>query len=197
MLKELSENENYQGNIEDSRKRKTAVSRKESLDSVIYLGTIQSTDQAPLVDLTQSSDSLPTQDLSMYSKPIKTIYFSRKNFERKLLRKNTTSLVNLPVVKRTQVPRRLFSASILNKKKLSILNLPAKFLHPSDFYLGEENVLKNVIFTDSDQKIIDWILDNENFGGVSNEFYSPFDLKFNTIEELCDEYGISSDCNFD
>lgn len=211
VLHEFSENESSKGNIEDKKKHKKPPSRKDSTDSVIYVGTIKSHDinshNVPLVDLTHSSENLSSNESIPYSKSLKTLYFPSRNFDRSItLRKRlvTTSLINLPVIKKPIVQRRLYSATVANRyhnERLSILDLPDQFLDPLDFNFDEENIAKKTNLTESDQKIIDWILDQEinnaNFRSASNNDFSSFDTGFGSIQELCQRYDVDSNSNFD
>lgn len=210
LLHEFSENESSKGNIEDSKKPKRPPSRKDSTDSVIYVGTINSQDinsnEVPLIDLTQSSESLLCNETTnVNSKSLKTIYFPTRNFDRSItLRKSlvTTSLVNLPVIKKPIVQRRLFSATAVSRsyERLSILNIPNQFLDSSDHIFDEENILLKTDLTESDQKIIDWILSQE-ITAVTNRTasndLSSLDTGFDSIPELCKTYDVGPSSNFD
>lgn len=210
LLHEFSENESSKGNIEDNKKHKRPPSRKDSTDSVIYVGTINSQDinsnEIPVVDLTQSSESLSTnRTVNFQSKSLKTLYFPSRNFDRSItLRKRlvTTSLINLPVNRKPVVHRRLFSATATSRSndKLSILNIPNQFLDSSDHSFDEENILVKTDLTESDQKIIDWIL-SQDITGVSNRpasnDFSSLDTGFDSIRELCKTYDVGSSSNFD
>lgn len=80
------------------------------------------------MDLTQSSESLSTVDIPVYSKSLKTIYFPHRNFNRSVtMRKNlvTTSLINLPVIKKALPKRRLFSASFIKQNENTKASLPS------------------------------------------------------------------------
>lgn len=202
-MHEYSENENSKGNIEDNRKLKKPPSRKSSTDSVIYVGTIKSQDSntVPVVDLTQSSECLTKK-----SKTLKTIYFPSRNFDRHISMREklvTTSLVNLPVIKKSVVQRRLCSATVTNKiihSKLALLNIPQQFSDLSDYNYSVENILAKAVLTKSDENIIDWIIDQDINTALdrsdSNDF-SSFDTEFSSIQELCERYDVDSSSTFD
>lgn len=208
LLHDFLENECSKGNIEDTTSYMSSPSRKVSTPSVIYVGTTnyQDVDNISVVDLTCSSDSLSSNANTFYSKSLKTVYFPSRNFDRSItLRKKlvTTSLVNLPIIRKPLLRRRLFSASELcskNKQKLSFLNIPNQFLNLSDLYCNEANILMKAVLTESDQKIIDWILDQEvnkvKVSSASNDI-SSLETGFDSIQELCERYNVSSNSTFD
>lgn len=209
-LEEYTENESSKGNIEDSKKYKRPASRKDSSDSVIYVGTLKpqslNSNNLPVVDLTHSSDNLSSNGTIPRSKSLKTLYFPSRNFDKSItLRKRpaTTSLINLPVIQKSLVPRRQYSRTVVNKtnnNRLSILSLPGQFLDPSDLNFEEENLLTKANLTESDQKIINWILDQEihNVNNHSASYDgSSVDPDFNNIQDLCSVYDVGSNSNFD
>lgn len=178
-------------------------SPKHSSDSVIYVGPVISKDflNIPMVDLTNLSED----DGPRYTKSLKTIYFPSRNFNRSSSSQKslvTTSMVNLPVTKKSTVFRRLFSASEADKRintKLSILNLPECYQDTSDLNCVERDYLIKSVLTESDHNIIDWIL-NEEVNSLmeldSNEM-SSLDAGVDTIQELCSLYDVSSNSSFD
>lgn len=168
------------------------------------MGTVQSQDlnNTPVVDLTQSSECLTNK-----SNTLKTLYFSSKNFNRHIsLRKKlvTTSLVNLPVIHKSVIKRRQYSATISSKKieeKLAILNIPEQFLDPSDFNDNHENILTKTMLTESDQKIINWVIEQEinaeQLCSLPSNDFSLLNTEFESIEELCEAYDVNSNNTFD
>lgn len=177
-----------------------------SNDSVIYIGNCSENrlhSTTPIIDLTRSSSESIHENMDLAcSKTLKTIYFPSKNFDRDIkFRKSmaTTSLINLPVIRKQRLPRKLKSTTILSctdKKKLSILDIPQKYLNSPDVSMNSNSFFEKSKLTSADRRMIDWILEAERnidntLSPSSSEYNSSLDTDMSR-DKINDLYDIDS-----
>lgn len=194
MLNEWAENEASYGEITTPTKNLKRAHSADTNDSVIYVSSYILDNLTPccssVIDLTKSDDN--------FRKSLKTIYFSKKNFERRRDEQTgrTTSLVYLPVKNVPVVPLRKWnSTSIIpctTKEKLGVLEIPAIY-QSEEFNARDVTFYDKVKLTSYDHQMIDMILDNRQirFDADTNCCMGSQDIGM-TIEDLMDMYGVTS-----
>ncbi|KAJ8968700.1 hypothetical protein NQ314_002155 [Rhamnusium bicolor] len=205
LLNEWAENESSRQEIYEKPRLLRSIKKVCSDDSVIYIGSYQDNsrgESTPFLDLTQSSsDNLHKAISLQHTKPLQTIYFPTRNFDRNIkLKKSmaTTSLITLPVIEKQMVPRKLNSTTVLNsayKEKLAVLELPEEYLDAPDVST-DFTFFEKARLTSSDYKMIDWILDVEkdidfSLSPSTSGYNSSLDTDTST-EKICNIYPANS-----
>nr|XP_023020211.1 uncharacterized protein LOC111508827 [Leptinotarsa decemlineata] len=214
LMNEWAENESSKAEICERPRQTRNVKKTVSTESVIYVGSYKTCDSqrspVPVIDLTESADHITMNKENFSSKKLKTLYFPERNFvrvSRLNKRSMTTSLITIPVTKKTEIPAKHPSTTELtNKIKLAVLDIPAQNLEHSDINLCRKGraALEKANLTESDYEMIDWIIENDqnilnrdvDMGYPLSPSTSPYDSSVNTgmsLDEFVKMYDTTSD----